>query len=169
MMAVVAAVACGVAYYYYPKVEVVQATDRQALLTEKEEFSNNDIRRVKIEQFDRINNQPTQFELLRSEDSWVVAGQGNYPASNAARVAALLNTMSEKKILEEVSDNQDDHEKYDVIETSEAPNTGSGVGTTVTFEGRSRNVLGKLIIGKEAKLENQRICTIGWTAPNLSR
>ena len=156
VMAVLAAVTCAVAWHYYPKIEVVQSTERKQLLTDDEAFEPREVRRIRVEQFDRARNSLKDLELLLSQGSWVIPSKGNYPASNAERVASLVNAAYDKDVLEMVSDQKDDHEKYNVLELSEAGATGVGVGTVLTYEGRNRRPLARLIVGSTASRENQR-------------
>jgi hypothetical protein len=147
VMGVVAMATSAAAWYFYPRIETTEEVVREKLLTEEQAFEPRDVRVVRIEQFDRANNNPVEFEFRLESGSWVIPSRNNYPANNTERVAAAVNSLREKEILEVVSDNKDDHEEYGVLELSELGSTGLGAGTVLTWEGRNRKRLGRLIVG----------------------
>lgn len=147
LMAVIAFATSAAAWYFYPRIEVQREVVRSQLLTEEEAFEPRDVRKVKIEQFDRSTNSPTEFELRLDSGSWVIPGSRNYPANNNERVAAVVSAFRDREILETVSDNKDDHEEYGVLDISELGATGLGAGTVLTFEGRNRKKLARMIVG----------------------
>ncbi len=146
-MALIALATSAAAWYYYPRLETREEAARTQLLTEDQIFEPRDVRQVRIEQFDRSNNSPAEFEFHFDSGSWVIPDHGNYPANNTERVAAAVNCLRDKEVLEVVSDNKNDHEEYGVLEMSELGNTGLGAGTVIAFEGRNQKRLGKLIVG----------------------
>ncbi len=152
-MALLAFLCCAGAWYYYPKIEVSQVTERKQLLREEESFETRDVRRIKVEQYDRTRNSKTEFELQFEQGSWVIPSKSGFPAGNSDRVPTLVTALLDKEVLELVSDEKNDHEKYGVLELEEAGAGGVGVGTVLTFEGRKREELGKLIVGQTPKDE----------------
>ena len=157
VMAFIALGTSSVAWYFYPRIEVEQDVIREQLLTEDQAFQPRDVRKVRIEQFDRSRNSPAEFDFRLESGSWVIPSRANYPANNTVRVASAVNAMRDKEVLEVVSDNKNDHEEYGVLAMSELGATGLGAGTEFTFEGRNRKRLGKLIVGSSPEgKENQR-------------
>jgi len=148
LMALLAVVTSAAAWYFYPQIEAQQVeAERTQLLTESDAFEPRDIRKVRIEQFDRSRNRPTEFEMRFVNGSWVIPAHGDYPANNSERVPEILVAFRDKEVLETVSDKKEDHEKYGVLDTSETGATGLGAGTVLTFEGRNRKRLGQMIVG----------------------
>lgn len=150
LMALVACIACIAAFYYYPKITVAAADDRvgQNLLSSDEEYDTQDVRAIKIDRFNKDQNASEKIELAQVGGSWVIPSKSNFLAGNAQRVSQAISAIRDKKVLEMVSDKQDDHEEYGVVEPS--TNLGgapSGVGTLLSLEDRSRRQLAKLIIG----------------------
>ncbi|MGI9517858.1 MAG: DUF4340 domain-containing protein [Pirellulaceae bacterium] len=145
LMGLIALVASSFAWYFYPKIQVEEVADREFLVAENQAFDSSSVRRFKIETYDKRNAR--QIELVLNRGRWEIPARNNFLAGNAERIAAAINAMSDKKILELVSDQQDDHETYGVLEYSEAGPTGLGLGSMVTLEGRNRQTLGKMIVG----------------------
>ena len=144
-MGLIALVASAFAWYFYPSIEVQEIADREYLVPETQAFDSSSVRRFKIETYDKRN--VSQIELVLNRGRWEIPSSDNFLAGNAERVALAINAMSDRKILELVSDQQDDHVTYGVLELSEAGPTGLGLGSMITLEGRNRQTLGQMIVG----------------------
>ncbi len=157
-MAFLALVSSAAAWYFFPKVEQQQAeADRTQLLTEEEVFETRDIRKIKIERYDRASNNASEFELRFEDGRWVVPSRQGYLANNRDRIAKAALALRDKEVLDTVSDKKDDHEQYGVLDFSELGASRLGAGTVLTFEGRNRERLAKLIVGASPEGEpNQR-------------
>lgn len=148
LMGIIALLSVSVAWVYYPRIEVQETVVRETLLAEEDVFQPADVKSVKIESFDRNTNSPSELELKLEDGSWNIREHENYPANNVPLVAEAVTALRDKKVLEVVSDNKDDHESYGVLELSEMGNTGLGAGTVLTYEGRNDKPLAKLIVGR---------------------
>ncbi|MDG2015428.1 MAG: DUF4340 domain-containing protein [Pirellulaceae bacterium] len=147
LMALIATASVLAALAYYPRLEVQDVLVREKLLTDEQAFEPRDVQKVRIESFDSDTNSPSQFEVALDRGSWVIREHENYTASNNSRVSEAVSSIRDKQVLEVVSSNKNDHEEYGVLDMSEMGNSGLGVGTVLTFEGRNEKRLAKLIVG----------------------
>ena len=164
-MGIVAMLSCGAAYYFYPKVYRESGGSRlnQPLF---ESYENSNVRYIKIDRFDPEKNGITKLHLALVGGRWVIPAKNNFPAGNAARVAAAIDCLKDRNILEEVSDQQQDHEEYGVVELTMATD-GEGTGTTVTLEDRNHQPIGSLIVGEPTKNAGKALCSNPWPATDI--
>lgn len=148
LMGILALLCVSVAWNYYPRIEVQDTVVRETLLAPEDVFEPVAVKSIKIANFDRDTNSPAELELQLENGSWNIREHESYPANNIPLVAEAVAALRDKKVLNVVSDNKDDHESYGVLELSEMGSTGLGVGTVLTYEGKNDKPLAKLIVGR---------------------
>ena len=153
LMGIIALLSVAVAWMYYPRIEVQDEVVRETLLAEEDFFEPVDVKSIKIANFDRNTNSPAELELQLEDGSWNIREHESYPANNIPLVAEAVTALRDKKVLDVVSDNKDDHESYGVLELSEMGSTGLGVGTVITYAGKNDKQLAKLIVGRSPERE----------------
>ncbi|MEZ6096513.1 MAG: DUF4340 domain-containing protein [Pirellulaceae bacterium] len=149
-MGVIAAISSGVAAWFYPwpEAELNDAKVGQPIF----ELDTSKIRFIDVEQFDE-NKQSFQRITLRrrsGNDKWTLPDFANFNASNSAQISATIGSLDDRKILEMVSNNQEDFAKYGVIDPAEFNSTPnkSSLGRKVTLRDGNQETLASLIVGE---------------------
>lgn len=152
VMAAFAALASIIAAYYYPWPEkvVVSAIVDTPLF---ESYDSSSVRSIRIVKFSAEKNGLDQILLRRSGEKWIVPSKKNFIATNAAQIAAAANSLIDRTVLEETTDEQQAYLEYgvvDPIEYQSNPNR-SALGTKIILEDRNRRELASLIVGARPK------------------
>jgi Domain of unknown function (DUF4340) len=122
-------------------------------------YNSADVDRILIRRFDRDLNSQQEIEVARQRGTWVLPGKGGFPAGNAARISAVIDSLRSAKILDLPSDQQQDHEKYGVADLS-AGTASAGSATVLTLENAQRKAIANIVIGKAASDPKQRYVRI---------
>lgn len=154
-MGLLAAVFSGAAAYYFPWPESEKTTDQ----TSKKLFENfddqtNQVWAINIVEYDRETEGLKSFGLRRKGQKWVIPGKSNFVATGAL-IPMVKSCLSELMFVDEQSDNQQDHEKFGVLDPldyNRATNRDS-LGIKLTLEDVNRTVLASLIIGDQVRNE----------------
>ena len=149
LMGVLAAIFCGAAAYYYPRTaaEAVTGETGQKLF---EEFENQ-VWTIQIAKFNRENENLKSLSLRRKGQKWLI-GKSKMVLTGAL-ITVAAGSLNEKTILQEESDDEQDHAKFGVVDPLQfqaVKNRGS-LGTKITLEDVNRNTLGSLIVGHRVK------------------
>ncbi|MCH2177166.1 MAG: DUF4340 domain-containing protein [Mariniblastus sp.] len=152
MLAVLALLAMAAATYYYPWPEPQVETTVEQLF---ESYQGSQVRGMEIVQFNRDRGSLEKIKLVRRGDRWVIPSKQNYTASQGARIALAISSLSDLKVFEIMSDNQKDHLDFGVVDPEDydnAANRGS-LGTKLTLTDRNQKEIASLIIGLPVKDE----------------
>ena len=148
-MGVLAVIFCGAAAFYYPRTisESVSGETGQKLF---EEFENQ-VWTIQISKFDRENENLKTLSLRRKAQKWLI-GKSKMVLTGAL-ITVAAGSLNEKTILQEESDDEQDHAKFGVIDPKQfqtVKNRGA-LGAKITLEDVNRNTLGSLIVGHKVK------------------
>lgn len=158
-MLIMAGVSSLVAANYYPWPEAVSTGERiNTLLFEEfnKDFNMDEVRGIKVVRYDNVRNELDSIQLRRVADKWIMPGKGNFVVTNLKQITDVASSLTEKKIREEMSDKQEDHIKYGVVDPGNfASSIRSSLGTKIVLEGRQKKELGSLIIGAPVKSQAQ--------------
>ncbi len=159
VMLLIALITSITAAYYYPWPEIETSGERinQPLFEVfANDFDMDDIRGIEIMNFNDDRNELQDIKLRRRGESWIIPAVGNFVATNIKRISDVSSSLTDKKIREEMSDTQEDHIKFGVVDPSQfATSVRSSLGTKLIIEGRQGEELASLIIGKAVKSDSQ--------------
>ena len=159
IMMLIAMIASIAAAYYYPWPENDSLGERinQPLFEVfGADFDMNDIRGIEIVKFNDDRNEIQDIKLRRRGESWIIPATGNFVATNIKRISEVGSSLTDRKIREEMSDTQEDHIKFGVVDPAQfATSIRSSLGTKLIIEGRQGKELASLIIGKAVKSDSQ--------------
>ncbi len=160
VMALIALIASGLAYYYYPKqlAEVVENRVDQPLFPDS--YETRQVRSIRIVGFDKAQGAIERLQLGLVGGSWVIPDKSNFLATNAERISTAVSSLKNCIVLEMVSDQQKDHEKYGVIEPGAATTSATGIGTKIVLEDRNQRPLAELIVGEPTRDADKRFVRI---------
>ena len=148
VMAIVAAATSLVAAYFYPWPETVVQSEivGQPLF---EPYQSLKVKTVRLQRYNPETSQLEQLEIRRRGEQWVMPAYQNFTAIFAPQIGLTVNSLIEKTVLEERTDQQQDHLKYGVIDPTlyESMPNRSALGTKIILEDANREVLGNLIVG----------------------
>jgi len=151
-MVLLAVVSSGIAASFYPWPEQVVESEMvgEPLF---ESYDTTAVRSIEIEKFNTDKNEIEKIQLERDGEQWVLLQNRKYVASNAGQVSAAANSLSEILVLEEKTEDQQDHFEYGVVDPEDHPTqpNRSGLGTKIVLEDRNGKPLGKLIVGAKLK------------------
>lgn len=150
MLAVLALLATAAAGYYYPWPEPQVQTKVEKLF---ESYNGSQVRGMEIAIFNRDRGALEKIKLVRRGDRWLIPSKQNYPASQGARIALAINSLSDLKVFEIMSDNQQDHLDYGVVDPEDYQNAASrrSLGTKITLTDRNQKEIASLIVGSPVK------------------
>ncbi len=152
LLAVLALLATAAAGYYYPWPEPLVQTKVEKLF---ESYNGSQVRGMEIAIFNRDRGALEKIKLVRRGDRWIIPSKQNYPASQGARIALAINSLSDLKVFEIMSDNQQDHLDYGVVDPEDYQNAASrgSLGTKITLTDRNQKEIASLIVGSPVKDE----------------
>ena len=152
VMAVAAAVASGVAAFYYPWPEPVVAS---AIVGKPlfEPYDSTSVRSIRIVRFSAERNGLDQILLRRSGEKWIVPAHKNFIANNTSQIAAAANSLIDRIVLDETTDEQQAYLDFGVVDPDDYESTPnrSALGTKIVLEDRNRRELASLIVGRSLK------------------
>ncbi|MEM6329961.1 MAG: DUF4340 domain-containing protein [Planctomycetota bacterium] len=121
-------------------------------------FELDEAKRLTIVAYDEKNATLNTFEVAETDGLWTLPSKGGYPADAADQLAAAVNGVAGRKVLQIASDDAKDHAEFGVIDPNAEELAGrSGVGARVSLATADGKPLADLIIGNEVKdQEDQR-------------
>lgn len=151
-MVLLAVVTSGVAASFYPWPERVVESEMvgEPLF---ESYDTTAVRSIEIQEFNADKNEIEKIQLERDGEKWVLLQNRKYVASNAGQVSAAANSLTGILVLEEKTEDQQDHFEYGVVDPEDHPQqpNRSGLGTKIVLGDRNGKPLGKLIVGAKLK------------------
>ena len=77
----------------------------------------------------------------------------DFEASESSRVAVAVNSLNDKTIYEVISENQEDHIKFGVVDPSDSSNSKnvSSLGRKLTLTDRNNKTIADIIVGSRVK------------------
>jgi hypothetical protein len=157
LMGIVAAVVSAVAAFFYPWPEPVVEND----MVDKplfEEFDASSVRSISITKFDTDRNQLDRMDLRRSGERWLIPAKKNFLATQASQISRVINALSSCTVLENRSNNQQDHIEYGVVDPIEYESAAnrSSLGTKIILEDRNKRELASLIVGSTVRTDSRQ-------------
>ena len=143
------AVACaGIAGWYYPWPVEVQQSGKVGEWLFKE-FPASQVRTIEVSRFNNDRQALERVMLQRKGERWVIPATADFNANNAVQVARAIKSVQDRKVLQKISDNEQDHLKNGVIDPDKFQNAElrSGLGRKITLKDRNGQVLADLIVG----------------------
>jgi len=143
------AVACaGVAAWFYPWPVEVQQSGKVGEWLFKE-FPASQVRTIEVSRFNNDRQALERITLQRKGERWVIPATADFNANNAVQVARAIKSVQDRKVLQKISDNEQDHLKNGVIDPDKFQNAElrSGLGRKITLKDRNGQVLADLIVG----------------------
>lgn len=157
ILAIVALITAGGAAYFYPWPEIENVSEKvnQPLFAE---FTNTQVRSIEIAKFNSDRQSLEKIIIQRKGEKWVIPGAADFNANNAAQVARAINSVVDRKVLELVSDEQQDHLKNGVIDPDEFQSVElrGGLGQRITLKDRNGQILANLIVGSPFQNSEQQ-------------
>lgn len=148
LLGVLSAICSALAAFYYPwpTPELTSERVNQPIF---EAFDSKQVRSIEVVQFNDDRQLLKKIGLERKGEKWTLPTFGSFTASNISRISAVINSLSDCRVLQLESDQQTDHLKYQVLDPDdpESANSPSGMGQKVTLKDRNQKQLGSLIVG----------------------
>lgn len=152
LMLVLAIVSVAVSMYYYPW-EKVTKTDAEVGTPLFEEYKVSNVRGIDILTFNSDRQTMDRMKLVRRGEKWVVPSRQDFEASESARVAIAVNSLNERTVFEVISENQEDHIKYGVVDPAEFEKNKNvaALGRKMTLTDRNNKTIADIIVGSALK------------------
>ena len=154
LLALFAVVSCAVAYFYYPK---IQQESQSQMLSEDlfAKYERADVYEIEIEEFDREKNALQRLKLKNRNGLWSIPEKDNYIVTRAELISLVPDALLNCEVLQEISSQESDQEKYGVVDPRQASQDVGGVGKLIRLTDGSRNEIGSLIVGSPTRDEGQ--------------
>lgn len=148
LLGLFAAASAGVAAWYYPWPVEVQQTGKVGEWL-FQEFPASQVRTIEISRFNNDRQALERIQLQRKGERWVIPATADFNANNAIQIARAIKSVQDRKVLQKISDNEQDHLKNGVIDPEQFQNTDvrSGLGRKITLKDRNGQVIADLIVG----------------------
>ncbi|MFN5707190.1 MAG: DUF4340 domain-containing protein, partial [Planctomycetota bacterium] len=148
LLGLAAAVLAGVAAWFYPWPQEVQQSGKVGQLL-FEGFTPSQVRTIEVSRYNSDRQALERIQLQRKGERWVIPGTADFNANNATQVARAINSVLDRKVLEKISDDQQDHLKNGVIDPDQfqSAEVRSGLGRRITLKDRNGQALADLIVG----------------------
>ncbi|MEM7783560.1 MAG: DUF4340 domain-containing protein [Planctomycetota bacterium] len=154
-MGIMAGVLSLVAAIFYPWPTPVQksASVGKPLF---EDYDTSSVRTMRISQYDDDKGQLDGIVLRRRGQKWVIPSQKEYLANNVAQFTASANSLNERVVLEERTENVSDHLEYGVVDPADfrKSNDPSALGQKIVLEDRQKRTIASLIVGRRVDEKN---------------
>lgn len=158
LMGLIALVATVAAIWYYPWPRTVAAEEivNQPLF---EDYDYNQVRTLEIARYNPDTNNIERIELRRSGEKWVIPAKDNFVATESSAITNAVNSLNGRTVLEVMSDQQQDHFEYGVVEPEDyqAVSNLSGLGTRITLSDRNNQEIASLVVGKGRRNDPQQL------------
>ncbi len=152
VMGLVALIASAVAAAFYPWPEpiVVSAVVGKPLF---ESYDTGSVRSIQITKYNDERNGLDQMSLRRSGEKWIIPDRKKFVASNPLQITLAANSMIDRLVLQETTDEQQRYSEFGVVDPGDYQNNPnrSGLGTKIILENRNGQDLASLIVGKQLK------------------
>ncbi len=158
LMGLIAAVCCSAAAWFYPW----PAPPGDRLAAGQGLFAPFDQARIwglEIVQYDAGQQLNQSLVLQRQGDRWLAPAHAGFPSDNTAQRLAVINSLIRltegSAVLERISDSQEDHVKYGVVDPGDYQQltNRTGIGVRVRLEDRNRRELATLVVGEPLNSE----------------
>jgi hypothetical protein len=148
LLGLAAAVLAGIAALFYPWPQEVQQSGKVGQLL-FEGFTPSQVRTIEISRYNSDRQALERIQLQRKGERWVIPATADFNANNAVQVARAINAVLDRKVLEKISDDQQDHLKNGVIDPDQfqSAEVRSGLGRRITLKDRNGQALADLIVG----------------------
>ena len=156
IMLALAGVATVLAVVYYPWPEPETRSDVDQLF---ESYEGQRVRGLEIVQFNTDRGALERIKLVRRGDRWIIPDKENFVATQGTRIALAINSLSALKVFDFISDKQQDHLDYGVVdpEDYQSVTNRSALGTKITLTDRNRKEIASLIVGLPVKNDKQKL------------
>lgn len=153
LMGLIAAASCSAAAWFYPW----PAPPGDRLAVGQGLFAPFDQARVwglEIVQYDPDQQLNQTLTLQRQGDRWLAPAHAGFPSDNTAQRSAVINSLIRltegAAVLQRISDSQEDHVKYGVVDPVDYQQltNRAGIGKRVRLEDRNRRELATLVVGE---------------------
>ncbi len=151
IMLVLAVISVGAAMYYFPWPEfaVVDAEVGKPLFAE---YSADSVRGIDIIDFNSEKGALDRMTLIRRGQKWLIPEKQNFIASESRRVGVVINSLNERTVFDVISENQEDHIEYGVVDPIEYSNQNpNSLGKKLTITDRNNQKIADLIVGSALK------------------
>ena len=157
LMFVLAIVSVAVSMYYYPW-EKVTTIDAEVGTPLFEEYRVSNVRGIDILRFNSDRQTMDRMKLVRRGEKWVVPSRQDFEASESARVAIAANSLNERTVFEVISENQEDHIKFGVVDPAEfnKDTNVASLGRKLTLTDRNNKTIADIIIGSALKNDSKK-------------
>jgi len=156
-MAVIALAVSATAAAFYPWPEPVVVSDvvGKPLF---ESYDTNSVRSIRISKYNDERNELDRMTLRRSGEKWIIPDHKKFIATNSRQIAAAANSLIDREVLVETTDQQQTYSEYGVVDPADYQNTTnrSGLGTKIILENRNGEELASLIVGQPLKDDSKR-------------
>ncbi|MEL7498559.1 MAG: DUF4340 domain-containing protein [Planctomycetota bacterium] len=143
------------AAYYYPWPEAIAESEvvGQPLF---KDYEIQKARKLKIISFNEDTSKLESVEIRWKGDTWVLPDHKYFPVTNAGQNSVAVSAMVEREILQEVTDEQEMHREYGVVDPAMFSTIAdkSALGTKVIVEDGTGDILANVIVGKPLKESN---------------
>lgn len=148
LLGLLAAACAGIAAWYFPWPVEVQQSGKVGEWLFKE-FPASQVRTIEVSRFNNDRQTLERVMLQRKGERWVIPATADFNANNAVQVARAIKSVQDRKVLQKISDNEQDHLKNGVIDPDKFQNAElrSGLGRKITLKDRNGQVLADLIVG----------------------
>lgn len=148
LLGLTAAVLAAVAAWFYPWPQEVQQSGKVGQML-FEGFTPSQVRTIEVSRYNSDRQALERIQLQRKGERWVIPGTADFNANNAVQVARAINSVLDRKVLEKISDDQQDHLKNGVVDPDQfqSAELRSGLGRRITLKDRNGQALADLIVG----------------------
>jgi hypothetical protein len=148
LLGLLAAASAGIAAWYYPWPVEIQQSGKVGEWLFKE-FPASQVRTIEVSRFNNDRQALERVLLQRKGERWVIPATADFNANNALQVARAIKSVQDRKVLQKISDNEQDHLKNGVIDPDKFQNSElrSGLGRKITIKDRNGQILADLIVG----------------------
>ena len=149
LLAVVSVIAAMI-YFPWPEFAEVDEEVGQPLF---EQYELRSIRGIDIIQFDSDKGTLDRIKLSRRGEKWIIPARQNFIASASQRIGFAIDCLNDKTVYEVISENQQDHIKYGVVDPTEytVEQNVAALGQKLTLTDRNNQTIADLIVGKTRK------------------
>lgn len=152
LMLLIAGISAATAAYYYPWPEPI-TVDAEVGKPLFEEYSASKVRGIDVIEFDSDTGTMDRIKLARKGEKWVVPARRNFIVSNSSLVSAVVNALNDRNVFDVISENQQDHIKYGVVDPAEFSSelNVESLGRKLILSDRNNKSIASLIVGSALK------------------
>ncbi len=156
-MMLLSAVSVVVAMYYYPWPEFA-SVDAEVGKPLFEAYEAKDVRGIDVIRFNSDKSSLDRIKLVRRGERWGIPARQNFRASNTEQVGYAINCLNDRTVFEVISENQEDHIKYGVVDPAEftVEKNVAALGQKLTLTDRNNQKIADLIVGSVVKNDSKK-------------